>query len=415
MAASSGSRRRPYTFLFTDIESSTQLLEANGEAYSHALGEHRRILRRVCAGNGGDEAGTAGDAYFAVFDRPEDAVKAATEAQLALRAHPWPAGCELRVRMGVHTGEAEHDGGEYVGIDVHAAARVCSAAHGGQILVSERTASEVDAPERFLDLGDQRLRGVSGTTRVHQLLHPQLPREFPSIRGGEHGGSSSSSSIRVLLVDDQELVRTGFRMVLGAAQGLTVVGEAEDGLAALDAAERLLPDVVLMDIRMPEMNGIDAARHLTSLPTPPRVIMLTTFDLDEYVYDALRAGASGFLLKDAPPAELIRAIKVVAKGESLLAPSVTRRLIEEFANRPSSREAGAKPSRLEGLSAREVEVLVEIARGRVNGEIAAALFISETTVKSHVRNLLMKLDARDRVQLVVAAYEAGLVRPHDAP
>ncbi len=404
-----GGRHRTYTFFFTDIESSTQLLEADGEAYARALGDHRRILRRSCADNGGDEAGTAGDAYFAVFPQADDAVRAAFVAQVALRAHPWPDGCELRVRMGLHTGEADQDGGEYVGIAVHTAARVCSAAHGGQILVSDRTASTAPGPYR--DLGDHLLRGVSGTTRLHQLLHPQLPQEFPPVRADHIDRSAPGSSVRVLLVDDQELVRTGFRMILGAANGLTVVGEAADGLAALDAAERLRPDVVLMDIRMPEMNGIDATRHLVALPDPPKVVILTTFDLDEFVYDALRAGASGFLLKDAPPAELVRAIQVVAKGDSLLAPSVTRRLIEEFAARPV--DSGVEPPTMSDLTTREVEVLVEIARGRVNAEIAAALYISETTVKSHVRNLLMKLGARDRVQLVVSAYEAGLVRAGD--
>jgi DNA-binding NarL/FixJ family response regulator len=221
----------------------------------------------------------------------------------------------------------------------------------------------------------------------------------------------TAARIRVLIVDDQEMVRTGFRLILGASAGLSVVGEASNGLEAIDAIERTEPDVVLMDIRMPEMNGIEATQRITAAADAPKVVILTTFDLDEYVYDALRAGASGFMLKDSPPADVVRAIEVVAAGESLLAPSITRKLIGEFTARAEPVRATA--TRVEGLSEREVEVLGLIARGRTNGELAADLFISEATVKTHVRNLLTKLDARDRVQLVVFAYEHGLVKPGD--
>lgn len=225
---------------------------------------------------------------------------------------------------------------------------------------------------------------------------------------------SDPTRLRVLLVDDQELVRTGFRMILGAMDELEIVGEAADGLQAIEEAKRLDPDVVLMDIRMPEMNGIDATRRLTAANSHrPKVVILTTFDLDEYVYDALRAGATGFLLKDSPPSDVLRAIQVAAAGDSLLAPSVTRRLIAEFAAAPTTPDRAANES-LGALTQREREVLVEIARGASNSELAERLFISETTVKSHVRSLLTKLGARDRVQLVVAAYEAGLVSPGDS-
>jgi DNA-binding NarL/FixJ family response regulator len=214
-----------------------------------------------------------------------------------------------------------------------------------------------------------------------------------------------------VIVDDQEMVRTGFRLILGATDGLQVVGEASNGLEALDVIADAQPDVVLMDIRMPEMNGIEATQQITARPDGPRVVILTTFDLDEYVYDALRAGASGFMLKDAPPADVVRAIQVVAAGESLLAPSITRKLIGEFTR--SDAPSRAERKTVEGLSDREVEVLTHIARGLTNAELAETLFISEATVKTHVRNLLTKLDARDRVQLVVLAYEAGLVTPGD--
>lgn len=226
-------------------------------------------------------------------------------------------------------------------------------------------------------------------------------------------------TVRVLVVDDQALVRRGFGMILGSEPDIEVVGEASDGRAALDAAAALAPDVVLMDVRMPEMDGIEATARLSATPgvDGPKVLILTTFDLDDYVYAALRAGASGFLLKDAPPEELVHAVRVVADGDALIAPSVTRRLIEQFASAlpaPDGAAAGGDApvdDRLAELTDREVEVLEQLAQGRSNAEIAAALFVGETTVKTHVGRILMKLGLRDRVQAVVFAYESGLVRP----
>jgi DNA-binding NarL/FixJ family response regulator len=217
-------------------------------------------------------------------------------------------------------------------------------------------------------------------------------------------------TIRVLVADNQALVRAGFCMIIDAQEDMRVVAEAGDGVEAVDRSRRTLPQVVLMDIRMPAMDGIEATRRLTApgSTAPPRVVILTTYDLDEYVFDALAAGASGFLLKDVPPEDLVRAIRVAAEGEALLAPTVTRRLIEQFARaRPAAPDAG----RLEALTQREVEVLRLLARGLSNAEIAATLFLGESTVKTHVGHILDKLHLRDRVQAVIAAYEAGLVRP----
>jgi len=211
--------------------------------------------------------------------------------------------------------------------------------------------------------------------------------------------------IRVLLADDQRLVRSGFRMILKAEPGVEVVGEAADGREAIDQARALAPDVVLMDVRMPNLDGIEATRRIVGEAEAPRVIVLTTFDEDEYVFGALRAGASGFLLKDAPEDQLVAAIRVAADGGSLFAPSVTRRLIERFAGH---REP---PAGLADLTDREREVLTLVARGLSNAEIAAELVVSEHTVKTHVARVLQKLDLRDRTQAVVAAYESGLVQP----
>jgi DNA-binding NarL/FixJ family response regulator len=216
---------------------------------------------------------------------------------------------------------------------------------------------------------------------------------------------------RVLIADDQALIRGGFRMILDSHEDMEVVGEAIDGEDALRQFATLKPDVVVMDVRMPTMDGIEATRRLTAGPVPARVLILTTFDLDEYVYRALRAGASGFLLKDRPPEELVAAVRVVAAGDALLAPPVTRRLIEEFAKRP---DASPPPPAMGELTEREREVLVCMARGLSNQEIAGELFVAETTVKTHVGRILQKLDLRDRAQAVVLAYESGLVHPGSA-
>jgi DNA-binding NarL/FixJ family response regulator len=220
--------------------------------------------------------------------------------------------------------------------------------------------------------------------------------------------------IGVLIADDQALVRRGFRMILEIEPDLEVVGEAANGMEAVDGCRGLRPDVVLMDVRMPVLDGIDATRQITADPerAATRVVMLTTFDMDEYVYEALRAGASGFLLKDVQPELLVAGIRAVHGGDSLLAPSVTRRMIDSFVSTPRIRDDGARKA-LATLTKREREILLMLARGLTNAEIASESFVSETTVKTHVGRILMKLGLRDRVQAVVLAYEAGVVLPGD--
>lgn len=220
-----------------------------------------------------------------------------------------------------------------------------------------------------------------------------------------------SQKIRVVIVDDQPLIRMGFKMVLEADGDIQVVGEASNGLEGIEAVRRLTPDVVLMDVRMPVLNGIDATRKIAD-ETDAKVIILTTFDLDEYAFSALRAGASAFLLKDSEPEELARAVQVVNAGESMVAPRITKRLVEEYVSSPSSAPENPQYTmQVSSLTRRECEIVDAIAEGLSNAEIATKLFVSETTVKTHVRSILTKLDLRDRVQVVVFAYESGMVKP----
>ena len=392
------------TFLFSDIEGSTALLRRLRERYAEVLEHHHRLLRSAFSEHGGHEVATEGDSFFVAFTDPGAAVAAAASAQRALAAHEWPADAEVRVRIGIHTGSVSVSDGRYVGLSVHRAARICGAGEGGQILVSQATRSLLDDHEpeavgmTLNDLGERTLKDFERPVRIYELLATERPPAAPCIR--------------VLIADDQVLVRTGFRMILEAEKDLEVVGEAADGAEAIAEARRTRPDVVLMDVRMPELDGIEATRRLLAGDgAETKVVMLTTFDMDEYVYEALRAGASGFLLKDVPPEQLVTGIRSVASGDALLAPSVTRRVVEEFVRRPPESARPPAPE-LEQLTERELEVLKLIARGLSNAEIAKELYVSDATVKTHVARILMKLSLRDRVQAVVFAYENGVASPH---
>ena len=389
------------TFLFSDVEGSTVLLRRLRDRYSEVLHDHRRLLRGAFSDHGGHEVGVEGDSFFVAFADPGSALAAAASAQRALGAHEWPEGAAVRVRIGIHTGQVSVSEGHYVGLAVHRAARICGAGQGGQVLISQATRMLLhdDEPEveglSLNDLGERTLKDFDRPIRIYELLAAdQIPAQ---------------PCIRVLIADDQALVRTGFRMILEAEKDIEVVGDAADGAEALAEARRTKPDVVLMDVRMPELDGIEATRRLLADDVATKVVMLTTFDMDEYVYEALRAGASGFLLKDVPPEQLVVGIRAVASGDALLAPSVTRRVVEEFVRRPPESARTPAPE-LEELTDRELEVLKQIARGLSNAEIAKELFVSDATVKTHVARILMKLGLRDRVQAVVFAYENGVVQ-----
>jgi DNA-binding NarL/FixJ family response regulator/class 3 adenylate cyclase len=396
------------TFCFTDIEGSSALSARLGEAtYTATIERHRQILRDAWRPCGGVEMSTDGDGCFVVFADVDSALAACLRAQQCLAVERWPADAAVRVRIGVHTDQAvPTDIGDYIALAVNQAARVGACGHGGQVVVSAASA-ELATDPALRRLGRFRIRDFAEPLELFQLLGDGLELEFPPLRGAH-----PVDVIRVAIADDQALVRGGFAVLLRTAEDIEVVGEAADGRAAVELAVRERPDVVLMDIRMPEMDGVIATRRITSDDrlSSTRVLMLTTFDLDEYVFDALRAGASGFLLKDTLPGDLLDAVRVVAGGDALLAPSVTRRLVEEFLHHsavPTTKSSLA----LAQLTSRETEVLTAVARGLSNAEIAASLYMSHATAKSHVSRLLMKLDARDRAQLVMIAYEAGLVVP----
>jgi DNA-binding NarL/FixJ family response regulator len=336
----------------------------------------------VITSHGGELLST--DRVVAAFDAPADAVRAA--------ASLVDVGDEIVVRVGVDAGEPA------VAADV--AERICAAADPGQALVSEAVAH----------LAGRAVEGLlrpAGGVRVAELR-----RIVPVFAAGP--ASPDAPAVRtttVVIADDQALLRAGFRVIIDAEPDLRVVGEAADGWAAIDVVRRRRPDVVLMDIRMPGLDGLRAAETiLGDAELTAAVVMLTTFDVQQYVYEALRLGASGFLLKDAPSDRLLDAIRVAAAGDALLAPAITRRLVEQFAVAARPANAGP-PKRLTDLTARELEVLRLIARGHSNAEIAGELVLGENTVKTHVSRVFAKLGLRDRAQAVVVAYETGLVVP----
>ncbi len=403
------------TFLFSDIEGSTALLRRLRDRYGDIIADHQRLLRTAFEGAGGSEVDSQGDSFFFCFTKARDAVRAAVAGQRALQSHAWPEDGEVLVRMGIHTGEASVSEQRYQGLAVHRAARICDAGHGGQILLSQTSHTLLEDEEEehdgfsLRDLGQQRLKDFERPIGIFQIVASDLPTDFPPLRTPDADEVADGAGLRVVIADDQALVRAGFRMILDAETDIDVVGEASTGGEAIAEIRRLRPDIVLMDVRMPEMDGIEATRQLLSDgATETKVVMLTTFDMDEYVYEALRAGASGFLLKDVPPEQLVEGIRAVGSGEALLAPSITRRVIEEFVRRPPE-SARTPPAELAELTERELEVLRQVARGLSNAEIAKELYVSETTVKTHVSHILMKLGLRDRVQAVVFAYESGVV------
>lgn len=389
----------PLAILFTDVEGSTDLRNKRGdEVAQQILRAHDEIVKEAARKGDCRQIKGLGDGMMAVFGSVRKAIASAVEIQRDLADYNHASeDVGLSVRIGINAGEVIAEGDELMGAAVNAAHRIAAQAAGGQILVSD-VVKQLAGPTAgvwFRDLGRFELKGFPEPWGLHEVVWN---------RPAEEGTHDASPPIRILVVDDQALVRSGFRMILEAEGGFRVVGEAADGEAAIVEARRLQPDVILMDVRMPNLDGIAATRRMVESGLG-KVLILTTFDLDEYLFESVRAGASGFLLKDVPPGDLANAIRVVARGDGLIEPRMTRKLLQEFGRR---RPATAHPDPVELLTARELEVFKELAKGLSNSEIAEALFISETTVKSHVAHILTKLGLRDRIQVVVLAHETGL-------
>jgi DNA-binding NarL/FixJ family response regulator len=373
--------------------------EGAADAPEPARREWVALLQSAVSEHGGRELRATSAGLTAAFPGVVSAVLCAVDMQRALTADTrGPA-----LRIGLDAGEVPRGEDDAYGLPLVAANGLCSAAGEGDILLSEavRHIAGARIPIRMESAGALRLPGVKsplGAVRVMWQVDVEPTR-------------TESRPITVLIADDQQLVRTGFRVILEAEPDIRVVGEAPDGRAAVAMTRARRPDVVLMDIRMPVLDGLQAAEQIISdAELRTAVVMLTTFDVGHYVYETLRIGASGFLLKDAPASRLLDAVRVASQGDALIAPSITRRLIEQFA-RAAQPRPGTTPAALSELTARELDVLRLVARGLSNAEIARELVLGENTIKTHVAHLLGKLNLRDRVQAVVIAYETGLIAP----
>jgi DNA-binding NarL/FixJ family response regulator/class 3 adenylate cyclase len=389
------------TILFTDLVGSSAIFARRGDDAADAFRrEHFGTLRAAIAEHGGREIKSTGDGLMVAFASATGALRCAIAMQRASADGP-------SVRIGLDAGEPVRDGDDLYGTAVIVASRLCDAAQAGEILATD-VVCRIAGPriaETVQPAGAMKLRGLDERVAVSRVLWREDVRDAAPIY------DVAIRPITTVIADDERLLRTGFRVILEAEPDISVVGEAEDGRAAVDMVRRRRPDVVLMDIRMPELDGLQAAEQLIVDPDlDTAVIMLTTFDLDQYVYDALRIGASGFLLKDTPADRLLDAVRVAAAGDALLAPTITRRLIERFATISPPGQVAVPPALAE-LTDRELDVLRLIARGLSNAEIAGELVLTENTIKTHVARILSKLGLRDRVQAVVLAYETGLARP----
>ncbi len=401
------------TILFTDCVGSAALFDRHGDETADALRRrHFSALRRAIGEHGGREVKATSDGLMVAFASTVAAVRCAADMQRATTGSVDG----LPLRVGLAAGEPLADGDDLYGTAVIIASRLCDAAEPGQILASDvvRQVAGNRVDQLMHRTDTLRLRGLTERVATAEVRWREPPDTDASSRP-QAANAPARRAITVVVADDERLLRTGFRVILNAEPDMTVVGEAADGRSAIDIVRRRRPDVALMDVRMPELDGLKAAQVILADPElDTAVLMLTTFDLNAYVYEALRIGASGFLLKDAPADRLLDAVRIVATGDALLAPSITRRLIEQFA-RAARPEPGCVPVALAELTTRELDVLRLVAGGLSNAEIAGELVLSANTVKTHVARLLSKLGLRDRVQAVVLAYETGFVAPELSP
>jgi DNA-binding NarL/FixJ family response regulator/class 3 adenylate cyclase len=390
--------------LFTDVVGSTELLAVLGDDQAELLRrELFALLRAAATQHDGREVKNLGDGLMIVFSSASAALRAAVTIQRNLAQHGPLAAHRLSVRIGLNAGEPVSSESDYFGAAVNLAKRLCDTADGGQIVVSDvvRQLVGTRGSFEFRSLGARFLKGLGSVAPTWELVWES--------GGASDARPSATEIVSVVLIDDEELVREGLKLILDAEPDINVVGEAADGRAALELIERVQPDVALMDIQMPQLDGLSATARIVERGLPTRVVVLTTFDYDENVMRALHAGASAFLLKNAPRQQLATAVRVVSRGDALLDPAVTRRLIEQFTSAVPA--ADSPPAELSELSPKELDVMRLVARGLSNAEIAAELVVSLATVKTHVARILMKLGVRDRAQVVVRAYETGLIRP----
>jgi DNA-binding NarL/FixJ family response regulator/class 3 adenylate cyclase len=402
------------TFLFTDIENSTRLWEVHPQEMQAANARHNQILRSAIETNRGYVFQVVGDAFYAAFHAAGDATRAAVKCQLDLYAESRK-NVPIKVRMGIHTGEAEFEtaNGSYNGfITLSRTQRLMSAGCGGQVLLSfaaqEMICSDLPTGVTLKDMGTRRLKNLSNPEHIFQLEISGLPCNFPDLKL-PHAKDTAMNTIRIFIADDHAMFREGLRALFAALPDIEVVGEAANGTAAVAQAATLQPDVVLMDINMPELNGIEATRQILAAQPGLGIIMVTMLEDDASVFAAMRAGARGYVLKGAHHDEILQAIRAVATGQAVFGPAIATRMMNFFQglNQPVSK-TGIAVQAFPELTEREREVLVLIAQGVSNKEIAEKLVISMKTVSNHITNIFGKLQVADRAQAIIRARDAGL-------
>ncbi len=388
------------TVLFTDVEGSTDLTTRRGdEAAQGILRAQRELVRQQVEQHIGHEVKSLGDGFMVAFASARRGVSCAVGIQRALEEHNrgQPLDERVQIRIGLNTGEVIHEEADLFGATVNAAARIAARAKGSQILISEAVRVVLGRAKdvELVDRGRFRLKGFPERWRLFEVVWQKEKAAIaaPALMG----------TIKLLIVDDHAVVRDGLTTMMGRQEDFAVVGEAQNGLEAVERARELRPDVILMDLRMPEMDGVEAMRRIRPEDPNVKFIVLTTFDSDEYIFDAIEAGAKGYLLKDASREDLFKAVRAVHAGESLIQPGVATKVLDRFAQ--LSRQA----SKTEVLSPREVEVLQLMAKGTPNKEIAATLSLGESTVKTHIANIFQKLDVNDRTGAVTQALQRKII------